>query len=147
MEAIFAPGSTRQHIPPGNRDFFVYPAAFGSIAAGANATVNIAVSADSDFYLTAFTYFSNLAGAAQTVATQVVPQLSVQIIDTGSGRQLFNVATPIYSFAGLGREPFRLIHPRLFKRSTTIQVTATNTSAAETYTTTFLNFIGFKLYN
>ena len=146
-EAIFAPGSVRQTIPPGNRDFFVYPASLGSLAAGATNTVNISISADSDFYLTALTFMSTLAGAAQTVSSQVLPQISVQIVDTGSGRQLFNVAMPIYAIAGIGREPFRLIHPRLFKRSTTIQVQATNTSAAETYTATFLNFIGFKLYS
>ncbi|MGE0294715.1 MAG: hypothetical protein AB7P97_20380 [Hyphomonadaceae bacterium] len=145
-EAIFAPGQIRQSIPPGQRDFFIYPAEFGSIAAAANATVNIAISADSDFYLTALTLFATLAGAAQTEATQVAPQLLYQIVDTGSGRQLFNSSVPAWSIAGDGKRPFRLIHPRLFKRSTTINVTATNFSAAETYSRSWLNFVGFKLY-
>jgi hypothetical protein len=146
MEPIFAPGAVRQIIPPGQRDFFVYPAEFGSIAAAANATVNINISADSDFYLTALTLFATLAGAAQTDASQVAPQLLYQITDTGSGRQLFNGSLPAWSIAGDGKRPFRLIHPRLFRRSTTIQVVATNFSAAETYTRSWLNFVGFKLY-
>ncbi len=147
MDPTFSPGSRNGGIiPPGNRDYFVYPVALGSLAAAAIATVQTQISADSDFYLTAMTYFSELAGAAQTDSTRVIPLLTVQFTDTGSGRQLFNQAAPLHAIAGDGTRPYRLIHPRLFRRSTTIQTQATNVSAATTYTTTFICLIGFKLY-
>lgn len=148
MEPAFTPGQRNNGvIPPGNRDFFCYPAAFAALAVAVPATTNINISADSDFYLTSLTYFADIAAALQTDATRVLPLINVQITDTGSGRQLLNAAVQVSTFAGTGDRPFRLIHPRKFARSTTIQVVATNAAVAGTVYATFtLNFVGFKLY-
>lgn len=148
QDPTFSPGSMNGgRIPPGNRDYFVYPVALGSLAAAAIATVNTPISADSDFYLTALSYFSEIAGGAQTDSSRVIPLLTVQFTDTGSGRQLFNQAAPLHAIAGDGPRPYRLIHPRLFRKSTNIQTQATNVSAGTTYATTFICLIGFKLYD
>lgn len=145
-EQAFVPGVADPVIPKGPRDYFVYTALTGSLAAAAAATVNVAISADALFFLTGLTYFSQLAGAVQTDSSRVLPLITIQVTDTGSGRQLFSAATPIPSLMGDGGKIYRLIHPRYFRPSTTIQVVATNFSAATTYTETYLSFIGFKIY-
>lgn len=145
-QRAFHPGIQNSVIPGGPRDYFVYTVNTGSLVAAAIANVNAAISADSDFWLTGLTYFSDLAGAVQTDSSRVIPLLTLQITDTGSGRQLFSLATPIGAIAGDGTRPYRLIHPRFFARSTTIQLTATNYSAATTYTNTFIALIGFKIF-
>lgn len=145
-QRAFHPGAQNSVIPSGPRDYFVYTVNTGSLAAAAIANVNAAISADSDFWLTGISYFSDLAGAAQTDSTRVIPLLTLQITDTGSGRQLFSAATPLNNVAGYGGHTYRLIHPRFFARSTTIQLTATNYSAGTTYTNTFISLIGFKIF-
>jgi N12 class adenine-specific DNA methylase len=146
MEQAFVPGQVDPVIPRGPRDYFVYTANLGSMAAAAISTQNVAISADALFFLTGLTYFSDLAGAAQTDSTRVLPLITIQITDTGSGRQLFSAVTPIPNLMGDGTHVYRLIHPRYFRPSTTIQITATNYSAATTYTNTFIALIGFKIY-
>lgn len=146
-QAAFSPGVRNSVIPPGPRDYFVYTVNLGSLAVAAVANVNAAISADSDFWLTGLTVFSDLAGALQTEATRVIPLITLQITDTGSGRQLFSAATPIANITGYGALPYRLIHPRFFARSTTIQLTGTNYAVAgTTYTNTYISLIGFKIF-
>lgn len=143
----FHPGSSQSLIPDGPRDYFGYTVNLGSLAAAATANVNLAISADSDFWWTGLSYFSDLAGAAQTDSTRVIPLVTLQITDTGSGRQLFSAATPLASIAGDGSHLYRLIHPRFFARSTTIQCNGVNYSAATTYTNTYITFVGFKIFS
>jgi hypothetical protein len=142
----FHPGAQHSVIPDGPRDYFIYTVNLGSLAAAATANVNAAISADSDFWLTGLSYQSDLAGAALTDSTRQIPLITLQITDTGSGRQLFSAVTPINNIAGEGGTPYRLIHPRFFARSTTIQLAAVNYSAATTYTNTFISLLGFKIF-
>jgi len=142
----FSPGVANAVVPDGPRDYFGYTVNLGALAAAAVANANLAISADSDFWWTGLTYQTDLAGAAVTEATRPIPLITVQITDTGSGRQLYNNPTPLGNVAGTGPLPYRLIHPRFFARSTTIQINATNYSAGTTYTNTFLTFIGFKIF-
>ena len=146
-QRAFHPGRAHSVIPDGPRDYFVYTVNLGSLAAAATANVNAAISADSDFWMTGLTFFSDLALAAQTDSTRVIPLITLQMTDTGSGRQLFSAATPLCNIAGYGALPYRLIHPRYFGRSTTIQLTDANYSAATTYTNTFISLIGFKIFS
>jgi len=145
-EQAFVPGVVNPIIPRGPRDYFVYTANLGSMAALATSTQNVAISADALFFLTGLTYFSDLAGAVQTDSSRVLPLIRFQVTDTGSGRQLFSAVTPIPALMGDGTHIYRLIHPRYFRPSTTIQIVADNYSAATTYTNTYLCFIGFKIY-
>jgi len=130
-------------------DFFIYPIVVASLihTAGSNvAVVQQQISTDSDFYWNAATYQVDLATAAQTNASRVVPAATVQINDQGSNRNLFNTPVPVATLAGFGNEPYRLVHPRLFTRGTTITVTFTNYSAAEDYTNLYFLLHGFKIY-
>lgn len=142
----FAPNRANAEIPPGPRDQYFYSCAVATIAPAGVATPTIGISADSDFYCTALTYFADIAGAVQTDSTRVIPLITVQITDTGSGRQLLDRAQPLGAIFGDGTEPYRLISPRLFQRSTSIQVQLANYSAGTTYVNLFVVFHGFKLY-
>lgn len=142
----FHPIAQHSRIPPGPRDYFVYSVEQTSIVAAATANLNVQISADSDFWWTGFSYFADIAGAVQTDSTRVIPLVTLQITDTGSGRQLFNVATPLGAISGHGSELYRLIHPRFFARSTTIQCALENYSAATTYANLYIAFVGFKIF-
>jgi hypothetical protein len=136
----------------GNIDYFVYPFLVASLtfAAGANgptATINQQISTDSDFYWTGTTYQTDLATAAQTNASRVVPAVTVQIIDQGANRQLHNAPVPVATVAGYGNEPHRLVHPRMFTRGSTITVVLFNYSTVENYTNLYLVLEGFKIYS
>lgn len=133
----------------GNADYFIYPLSVASIAPGvaATAVVQLQISADSDFYWNATSVMADIAGAVQTDSSRVLPLVTVQIQDQGSNRNLFNSAVPITGIAGANGEPYRLVHPRLFTRATSISATFVNISAATTYANLFLLLHGFKVYS
>lgn len=133
----------------GNVDYFIYPFLVASLtfaAPGNVAVVNQQISTDSDFYWNATTFQVDLTTAAQTNATRVVPAATVQINDQGSNRNLFNSPLPIAAMAGFGNEPYRLVHPRLFTRGTTVTLTFGNYSTTENYTNLYILLHGFKVY-
>ena len=128
------------------RDFYVYEAAVNAIATGASANDSIQIEADSDFILQKLVQWTDNAGVQQTAATRVIPNVTVQITDTGSGRQILNQPTPIGAIFGDGNLPFILPNPRLFMRNSTIQVAFTSFEVAAT-PDIFLGFVGYKIYN
>lgn len=127
-------------------DFFIYPVLIASIANGITATKTIQIEADSAFILDKISSFASLAGAAQTEATKVVPQINAQLKDSGSGRELFNEPVPVSTFTGSGELPFVLPQPRVFVPNSSINMTFTNFSAAETYTNFYVALIGRKIF-
>lgn len=96
-----------------------------------------------DFFWVASTMQADLAGAAQTESGLVVPLVNVLINDTGSRKNLMNVAFPVSSIAGFGERPYRLIRPRLFRASSTINFNWTSIVAATTYTNLFFVMHGY----
>lgn len=127
------------------RKFAVYAANFSSQAAGASNDQTIQILADSHFELQKMSFFSDLAGAAQTQSGRVLPLQTIQITDTGTGEQLFNIPVPIPAVMGDGQIPFILPTTRTFDPSAAIIVTLTNYSAATAYLTRVL-LIGAKIY-
>lgn len=125
--------------------FYAYSVNFAALAAGANTTLSFNIEADSDFQLEELTYFSDIATAIQTDSSRVIPLLKLLITDTGSGRQFMDADQPINNIAGTGDRPFILPQPKIFPARSTVQVKATNFSAATTYNTV-ISFIGTKLY-
>src|SRR3990167_6061714 len=96
-------------------DFFVYGATFTSIAAAAVQTQNIQIQADSAFKWTHASMECDLAGVTYTQEATPVPLCSLQITDSGTGRQLFSQAIPLSAIFGSGQLPFVLPVPRGFK--------------------------------
>jgi len=127
------------------KEFFTYELDFASLASGTSDSGSFNIQADSDFVLQKLGYFADIAAAAQTDSTRVIPLVSLTITDTGSGRQLMSSATPIPSIFGTGQLPFILPTPRLFQARSNVAVTVQNFDAAATYNLK-LSFIGYKRY-
>lgn len=127
------------------KDFFVYGTGLFSIAPAAQVTQNIAIQADSDFEILKFTFSADIAGAAITNDTYPIPNVSLLLTDSGSGRQLSNVAIPLEAFAGIGKEPFLLTMPKLLSARANLALTFTSFEAANTLHMSF-NLIGNKIF-
>lgn len=127
------------------KDFFTYSIDFDSVAAGLSETDNIQIQADADFEIQKLTFFADIAGAAQTVTTSVIPLMSVLLVDAGSGRQLMDRALAVPALFGDGKIPFILPTTRILAARSNLTVTVVNFSAATTYRLR-LNFIGTKLF-
>lgn len=127
------------------QEFYTYASNVASIASGANATDSINIEASSDFVLEKLTFFADIAAAAQTVSSQVLPLVKLQITDTGSGNQIFSTALPIPMIFGTGALPFILPRPRKFDANSTIQLAYTNYDAASTYQL-YIGFVGRKVF-
>ncbi len=127
------------------KEFFTYEEDFTGLVAGNSATGNISIQADSDFVLQKLTYQADIGGVAQTDSGRIIPNVTLVITDTGSGRQLMESAVPIQSLFGSGELPFILPTPRVFLSRSTIALVVANFDAAVTYNIR-LSFIGYKLY-
>ena len=125
------------------KDWYVYVAEALALAPAGNATAQVNIEADSDFYLIKLGFFADVAAAAQTDSTRVLPLVTVQLTDTGSGRQLLNGNVPIPTLFGWGELPYILPIPRLFKANSLLRVDFTNFDAAVTYNVR-LAFSGYK---
>jgi len=129
------------------RDFYVYESQALALAPAGNANDEINIEADSDFIMQKLAWQADIAGAAYTDSTRPWPNISVQLIDSGSGRQLMQNPIPVTSFMGTGELPFILPNPRLFLRNSTIQVAYTSFEAGGGVTYNIrLAFIGYKIY-
>lgn len=117
------------------------------VSTAPNATALINIDADSDFYCTALTMAASIANAVLTDATDVVPLVTLQITDTGSGKSLMNTPIQMDSILGRGRLPYRLNRPRVFMANATIQLSFVATVAAgTTYSNLQVVFHGYKVY-
>lgn len=119
-----------------------------NVAAGATAApVQVIIQDDSDFEWIASSYHFNLANAAFLYNTQPIPNMSVVIIDSGSGKQLMNAPVPVDCIFGSPGKPYMLAQPRVLTRNSTYTATATNFDAAVATGQLYLTMIGRKLYN
>lgn len=126
-------------------DFFVYDATFAALASLTSSQQNIQIQADSSFKWTAAAFYADIAAAAFTASAQPIPNVTIQILDTGSGRQLFQDPIPVPSVFGSGQLPFILPVPRIFKARSAIQLTAANFDAAVDYNLRLM-LIGTKIF-
>ena len=127
------------------RDFYIYGTNFANIAAGITLTNIIAIQADSDFEVQKLNFSSDLAAGVQTDSTRTIPQCTVVILDTGSGRQLMNQPIDLTTFFGNGLQPFILPMPKVFRANTALSIALTNYSAAQVYDIK-MSFIGVKIF-
>lgn len=130
--------------PRALRDFFVYATPSVAVAAGAAASTSIQIQADASFELQKLSMFADIALAVQTESTRVLPLVTVQITDQGSGRQLFSVPVAIPSLFGDGRIPFILPTTKLFVPNSAISIDFLNFSA--TAYNVRIDLIGTKIF-
>lgn len=127
-------------------DFFVYsPPIITSLAAGASQQVTVNIEADSNFELQKLTYYVD-ANATMTQATRVIPQMSLQITDQGSSRNLFNQAVPLSMVAGEGDLPFIMPVTKWFKRNSLVTFSIANFGGTDTYYNIYIAMIGKKVW-
>lgn len=131
-------------------DFFVYNIAFTSIAPAITQQGSIQIQADSRFKWLKATFWANIIAAGspddQVMSTQDLPNITVQMVDSGSGRQLFQSAVPVFTVFGTGQLPFILPVPRIFQARSNVAFTISNFSADDTYSLT-LALIGTKIFD
>lgn len=125
--------------------FYIYPITFAALAAGGSASSTINIQSDADFFCYKTTYFADIAAAAQTDSSRVIPLVTVLITDTASDQQLMQAPVPVPAMFGTGEIPFILPAPHRFRASGTIGIQVTNFDAASAYNLRLM-FIGFKMY-
>lgn len=135
-----------------SKDYFTYEldfvgAAGNLVGGGAARVLGFQIDAENDFLWQKACYVADIAAAAQTFTTRVVPLVTVLIQVSPSGRALSNnIAVPVTSLFGTGEIPFILPHPRNFPARGQVTVTAQAFVAAGTTYNLRLSFIGTKLY-
>ena len=144
-ESAYAPSSNDPYIVPGPRDFYSYTQLASGLANGATTSLTFQIEADSFFYMNAISYQADIALAAVTDSSNIIPLVTVVFFDSGSGRQLMANPTPLNCIAGYNGGPFRLAKPRRFAATSQITATLVNYSTATTYNLS-LTLSGFKVY-
>lgn len=129
----------------GVSDFFTYEVDFSALAPAATQQFTFTVQADSNFLWQRACFQADVAGAAFTYSSQPIPNVTVAIQDTSSGRQLMSSPVPIPSLFGVGHEPSDLITPRWFRANTQVTLSVNNYDAAVTYNLR-LSLIGTKFF-
>jgi hypothetical protein len=131
----------------GMEDYFWYAnRVTGLSSAATTGTGIINIDADSDFYCVAFSYQADIGAALVTESTNIIPLVTLQINDTGSGKSLSNIPLPLGTMAGDGKRPYRLVRPRVFLSNATIQLNWTSyVVVGTTYNITFV-LHGYKVY-
>lgn len=127
------------------KDFYVYSSNFLAIAAGVTQTNSLIIQADSDFEIHKLCFNCDIGGAVVTDSTRPIPQCTLLLVDTGSGRQLMNQGVDLATIFGNALEPFILSVPKKLRANTALSLALTNYSAATTYNVR-LSLIGAKVY-
>jgi hypothetical protein len=126
---------------------FVYQTPIiSSLAAGAASTVTIQYDNNSVFTWLRSTVVADLAGAAQTNSTIVVPLVTLQITDTGNGMSFMNAPIPLSAIAGTASLPFILPTPQFIQPNASFQFAFVNYSAATTYLNLRFQMHGFRTF-
>ena len=125
-------------------DFYVYQASFLPLTASGTGTDNINIQADSDFVVQKMTYVATISNAIQTDSSRVLPLVTIQVTDSGSGRDMFAEAVPVTAIMGDGNLPFILPKPKLYASRSSIIVNVSNLTS--TAYNLYIAFIGYKVF-
>lgn len=133
--------------------FYIYDLVFtsagltaGQVAASATATATITIQADSNFMWEATTFFASEHGLTQPLLDNIQRPFTIQITDSGVGRNFFSGSTPVDQFAGVGKFPFVLPQPYLWRAVSNIQATLTSLDGSNQWDNCTLSFVGKKTY-
>lgn len=126
---------------------FIYNATVTTLAANATDQDTIQIQADADFKILAGTYFADDGNGPYSFNTFPVPDVSILLTDSGSGRNFMDEAVPIGSMFGLGTLPYIWPIPKILGARASLQVQFTNLGlSSTTWQQITLSFIGVKLY-
>lgn len=139
---------------------FIHRINFASLAAAATATGSFTTQNDSDFVITKTTYFcfqdvavfNDTAIAAMgglTANKRILPPVTCQLNDSGSGRNLLEAGIPISTLFGDAQLPYIWSEPYKLSGNSTMTATLENLSTAAGGNQAFvirLQFHGVKLF-
>lgn len=130
-----------------NEQFQVYATGrpVAGVAPAGLQSPSIQIRADSDFVIEKTTFNADVAGATQTESSRLLPNVTVLLVVTSSGQQLFNVPVPLTGLFGSGELPFIWPKPFIVPASCTLQCQLVSFEAAITVFIS-LNFIGRCLF-
>lgn len=114
-------------------DWAVYTHDQLTVNAGNPGEASILIDKGSDFEIFSIGYFADIAGAAQTDSSRVIPLVRVNFNDSGAQKNWFLKPAPLSSIAGDGRLPMILLHRRIVLGNSTLTLSYTNDSAATNY--------------
>lgn len=123
------------------KDYFVYSTTVEPLAAGQAVTNQIQIQADSHFMIIQINRDVRGANEDTIVAN---PAFTIQLFDSGSGRNLFDQAQHVENVVGTGQLPGYSSFPKILKASSTLSVLFTSLSANNQ--TVRLSFVGFKIF-
>ena len=117
-----------------------------ALAFGANTQVALPFDQDSWFIWQKITVFCDIAGAALTDSTRILPLVTVQLIDSGNAGGFMSGPVPIPALMGDGRLPLILPAPFLISPNRTLTFNFTNYSAATNYANLRVQLHGIKRF-
>lgn len=126
-------------------DYFDYNIDFLSLVQGTSETGTFTVERDSDFLIT------NIVATVEDAAlpeTAIVPNgLTVEMRDTGSGRNLQNQATAFQNVIGTGQLPAYMPTPKFINAASNFSLTVANgQSGAGVPLLVRVAFVGIKIF-
>ncbi|MEE9119411.1 MAG: hypothetical protein V3U02_12570 [Calditrichia bacterium] len=129
------------------KDFYVYSTLFTDVADGAAVTNTINIQADSDFRIEKITQYTIDSQVITPIKTnEIVPRFTVQLTDTGSGRNIFDNPIRVGGLFGSGQVPFILGTPKIIAARSTLAIIVTSFDVMGNTNTIQLCFIGTKLF-
>lgn len=140
-----APGVAGWSIIP---QYFTYTALFPEANLPASAVgvpANINIQADSDFIVLSRAYWAYHGNAQWTPGTRIIPNVTTQMIDTGSSKAYSDVPVPIWTEYGDGEFPNVLTQPLYLSANSQLQIIANNLDTANA-NTIYLELQGVKIY-
>lgn len=126
-------------------DLFSYVFPTFAVAPAANQQQQVLIQADSDFECLQLMFHADIAAAAFLWNTRPLPNVTLLLTDSGSGRQLMNAAVPLSALAGIAEQPAWLPQTKIFQRNATVVALITNFDVAVTYNIR-LTMVGRKIF-
>jgi hypothetical protein len=127
--------------------WLVFPT-FATLAIGIPNQQQVVIPNEADFECRRILYHVDTAGAQLTNATAIIPNVTISIKDSGSGRDLMNAPASLACVARPENiEPGDMAWPKIFTRNSTISVTLTNFDAAVATNNIRLTFAGRKIFS
>lgn len=126
-------------------DDYTYSTEPLDIAAGATVAASIQIEADSDFEILKRMVFFTNDTYPSTIDLTVSMPVTIQLTDTGSGRNLFNTPVMMANAFGTAQFPFILQQTKIFSARSVIGITITNNSAVDIVDLQ-LSFNGRKIF-
>lgn len=124
------------------KDFFIYSAEFDALADGTSDTDTTPIQADSDFFIVQMAAAVNINAGAAVAIEDVLA--TVELRDTGSGRQLTDAAVAFSTIFGTAQLPFLAPFPKIIQRAGALATTVSNNHGSALDIR--ISYIGFKLF-